>query len=53
MGEKLKNTKYALDGGSEAKRLLGEKVTVINEFNNDTEKITKEINKRKCWIAPN
>ena len=36
----------------EAKRLLGEKITVINEFNIDTEQLTKEINKRKSWIAP-
>ena len=36
----------------EVKRLLGEKVTVINEFDIDTEKLTKEINKRKSWTAP-
>ena len=29
------------------KRLLAEKVTVVNEFDIDTEKPTKEINKRK------
>ena len=34
------------------KRLLGEKVTLINEFDFDTEKLTKEINKRKSWIVP-
>ena len=34
------------------KRLLGEKVTLINEFDFDTEKLTKEINKRKSWTAP-
>ena len=36
----------------EMKRLLGEKVTVINEFVIDTEKLTREINKRKSWTAP-
>lgn len=33
-------------------RLLSEKVTVINEFDIDTEKLKKEINKRKNWNAP-
>ena len=36
----------------EVKRLLGEKVTVTNEFDIDTEKLTKEIQKRKRWTAP-
>ena len=36
----------------EVKRLLGEQVTVINEFDIDTEKLTKEINKIKSWTAP-
>ena len=31
----------------EVKRLLGKKVTVINEFGIDTEKLMKEISKRK------
>ena len=37
------------------KRLLGEKVTLINKFYIDTEKLNlklKEINKRKNWTAP-
>ena len=33
------------------KRLLGEKITVINEFNIDTEKLKKKINTRKSWTA--
>ena len=37
---------------AEVKRLFGEKATVINEFDIDTEKLTKEINKRKSWTAP-
>ena len=36
----------------EVKRLLGEQVTVINEFDIDTEKLTKETNKLKSWTAP-
>ena len=36
----------------EVKRLLGEKVTVTNEFDIDIEKLTKEIQKRKRWTAP-
>ena len=36
----------------EMKILLVEKVIVINEFDIDTEKLTKEINKRKSWTAP-
>ena len=31
----------------EVKRLLGYKVTVINEFDLESEKLTKEINKKK------
>ena len=34
----------------EVKRLLGE-VTIINELEIDTEKLTKEINKRKNWTV--
>ena len=37
----------------EMKRLLDEKVTVINEFDIDTEKLTKEIKKRKSWTGSN
>ena len=33
------------------KRLFGEKITVINEFNIDTEKLKKQINTRKSWTA--
>ena len=36
----------------EVKRLLGKKVTVINEFGIDTAKLMKEISKRKSWTAP-
>ena len=36
----------------EIKILLVEKLIVINEFDIDTEKLTKEINKRKSWTAP-
>ena len=32
-------------------RLLSEKVTVINEFDIETEKLKKEINERKSWTA--
>ena len=34
----------------EMRRLLGE--TVINEFDIDTKKLKKEINKRKSWTVP-
>ena len=33
------------------KRWPGEKVTVINELDFDTEKLKKKINKRKSWTA--
>ena len=36
----------------EVKRLLGKKVFVINEFDNDTKKLKKEVNKRKSGMAP-
>ena len=36
----------------EVKTLLCEKVTVTDEFDIDTKKLTKEINKRKIWTAP-
>ena len=49
MGEKQSNTKYALE---EVKRLLGEKITVINEFVIDTEKLTNTSTKEKIVQPP-
>ena len=49
MGEKQSNTKYALE---EVKRLLGEKITVINEFLIDTEKLTNTSTKEKIVQLP-
>ena len=36
----------------EVKRLLSENVTVVNEFNINSEGLKKEISKRKSWTAP-
>ena len=36
----------------EVKRFLSENVTVVNEFNINSEGLKKEISKRKSWTAP-